>query len=307
MTSPLVIGNYEIIEKVGSGGLGEVYKAKHVETGKIVALKRLHEQYQYKEKLLGLFHKEIMIHSKVFHRHCVQFIEADLTKGNAHIVSSFVDGVNCYNLVRDHYIPPLIALCITFDMLRGIEHLHCLDIIHSDLSPSNVMVDKSGLTLVTDFGLSCVSEFEDYAGIQVGTPGYQAPERLMKKAVNQATDLYGVGIILWEMLKGSRLFFGSSPTEIKYRMEHIDVSWVNTSHSKLDHLIKQVLTISLKYHPEERFTTARDFMFAIHQCLKIPKISYTRRAILQWLVDEKRTSLPPKSPKQRIYIQKELK
>ena len=94
------IGKYEIIEKVGAGGLGEVYMARNLETGQIVALKRLHDKYQHSKRLLGLFHKEIMIHSRVSHRNCVRFIEAFLKPPNAHIVTGFVDGFNGHNLIR---------------------------------------------------------------------------------------------------------------------------------------------------------------------------------------------------------------
>jgi len=82
-----VIGHCEILELVGSGGLGEVYRARHLKTGNIVALKRLHDKYQSNPKLLGLFHKEILMHAQVSHKHCVKFIEADLTPPNAHIVN----------------------------------------------------------------------------------------------------------------------------------------------------------------------------------------------------------------------------
>ncbi len=104
------IGEYFILDLVGSGGLGQVYKAKHRRTKEIVALKRLHDQYQTNKKLLGLFHKEIMIHSQVSHPNCVRFVEACLTPPDAHIVTSFVDGYNCHSLILEHNkissIPP---------------------------------------------------------------------------------------------------------------------------------------------------------------------------------------------------------
>ena len=160
-TEQKIIGNYIIQNKVGSGGLGEVYRAVHKETGQVVALKRLHDKYQANKKLLGLFHKEIMIHSRVSHKHCIKFLGADLTPPNAHTVSEFIEGLNCHYLIREAgAIPPIIACSIMLDMLQGLEHLHCLDIIHSDITPSNVIVETTGRVLLADFGLSSEKEFE---------------------------------------------------------------------------------------------------------------------------------------------------
>jgi len=298
------IGNYKLITLVGSGGLGEVYKAQHKSTGKIVALKRLHDQYQENQKLLGLFHKEIMIQARISHRHCVKFIEADLIPGAAYIVSSYIDGYNCYNLIREKgKIPPIVAVSIVFDLLRGLEHLHCLDIVHSDLTPSNVMLNKKGLTILTDFGLSCISEVEDYAGVKVGTPGYQSPERFLREPVTKQADIYCVGIILYEMLKGSRLFFGQKREDIIKTFKNIDTSWLNTGSSELDKHLSQILITSLKYEHNKRYRTVREFMFELYNCcLKVYNISHTRRAILQWMRNERLTHEEAVPPIQRIWV-----
>lgn len=297
------IGNYEILELVGTGGLGEVYKASNRRTGEIVALKRLHDQYQDNPKLLGLFHKEIMIHSRVAHKHCIRFIEADLTPPNAHIVTNFIDGYNCHNLIRQvGAVPPLIACCIILDMLQGLEHLHCLDIVHSDITPSNIMVERTGRVLLADFGLSCHQEVEDYAGMTVGTPGYQSPERLRHEPMSVQADIYCTGIILHEMLRGERLFASMTEKEIVSRMGRLDLNWIDTGEKGLDKLLKQTLATALSVKIARRFPTARDFMYAIYHCLRPFNIRYTRRAILQWMVDQRLTEVPAAPPQQRIYV-----
>ncbi len=299
---PYKLGNYELLELVGSGGIGQVFRARNLQNEKIVALKRLHECYQNDKKLLGLFHKEIMIHSRVSHRHCVQYLDSDLTPGNAHIVTNFIEGHNTYNLVRNNgAVPPIVAASITLDMLQGLEHLHCLDIIHSDLTPSNVLVANNGLTLLVDFGLSCMPEVENYDGIIVGTPGYQAPERIEHGPISTLTDIYCSGIIFWELLTGKRLFFGYQANEVAARMKNTDLSAICTGDKNLNKALREILSIALAYKPENRFQTPRDFMYAVYQCLKYFGITHTRRAILQWLVDTELTSLPPDPPIQNIY------
>lgn len=297
------IGAYELMELVGSGGLGEVFKARNTKTDEVVALKRLHERYQTNKKLLGLFHKEIMIHSRVSHKHCVRFIGADLTPPNAHIVTEFIEGINCHNLIREAgAIPPLIACCIMLDMLQGLEHLHCLDIVHSDLTPSNIMIESTGRVLLADFGLSSEQEFENYEGMTVGTPGYQAPERLEHAPITTLADIYGAGIIFHEMLRGERLFMNMNDAETKKRMQSLKFDWISTGHKDFDKHLKTLLSTALAYRPQKRYPTPRDFMYALYVCLKAFNIRYTRRAILQWLVDKKLTRLPAQPPSQRLYV-----
>lgn len=297
------IGHYEIIEKVGSGGLGEVFRARDLRTGDIVALKRLHDKYQTNKRLLGLFHKEIMIHSRVDHRHCVRFVEAHLEPPNAHIVTGYVDGTNGHNLIRAAgAIPPLIACCIMIDALQGLEHLHCLDVVHSDITPSNIMIDKTGKVLLADFGLSCINEVEDYAGMNVGTPGYQAPERLLNEPMTTLSDIYCAGIILYEMLAGGRLFANQTPKMTLHTMKRLKFDWLKTGHRNTDKALRHILQKALSYKASKRFETPHDFMFSLFQILKAYQIRYTRRAILQWLQDRQMTPYRLEKGRQNIYI-----
>lgn len=298
-----MIGKYNILEQVGSGGLGEVYRAQHPVTGEIFALKRLHEKFQRDSKLLGLFHKETMIHSRVSHRHCVKFVEANLTPPQAHIVTEFIDGMNCNALIRKNgAVPPLVACCIMLDMLQGLEHLHCLDIIHSDITPANVMVDKSGRVVLADFGLSCNQEVEDYSGMMVGTPGYLAPERLQHAPITAQSDIYSAGIVLFELLSGQNLFYGQSLEVVAYRMKNMDTSWIATGNKTLDQFLKETLKYALAYAPTKRFPSPREFMYALYQCIKLFDIRFTKRAILQWMVERKLTNHPVEPPMQRIFV-----
>ncbi|NBO37105.1 serine/threonine protein kinase [bacterium] len=300
---PQQIGHCEILELVGSGGLGEVYRAKDKKTGHIVALKRLHDKYQNSLKLLGLFHKEILMHAQVSHKHCVKFIEANLTPPNAHIITEFIEGINCHYLLKKvGPIPPLIACCITLDLLQGLDHIHCLDMVHSDLTPANVLLEVTGRTVLADFGLSCNQEVEDYEGMTVGTPGYQAPERLSHGAMTPLSDIYNVGLIFHELLLGERIFPNPDPKEVMSKMKVLPGKFPSTGDATADEFIFKILKTSLHLNPQKRFPSARDFMFAIYQVLKVYDIRFTRRAILQWMIDAQLTTLPPAEPKQIIYI-----
>ena len=299
---PEVIGRYRILESVGSGGLGEVFKAIDSVTGEIVAVKRLHERHQSNNKLLGLFHKEIMIHSRVSHKNCVRFIAADLKPPDAHIVTSFVNGQNCHNLLRlTGALPPLVACALVLDMLQGLEHLHCLDIIHSDITPSNCLVERNGNVKLADFGLSIDEGIEDYKGMTVGTPGYQAPERVCHDPISVRSDIYCVGIILHELIAGERLFPNLSGKNLISKMKSLKYDWLNCPERDLTKVLVATLKSALAYKPGNRFENPRDFMFALYKCLKMGQIRYTRRAIQQWLLDMGLGDPPYPEPTQEIY------
>jgi serine/threonine protein kinase len=301
--TPNKIGHCEIIQLVGSGGLGEVYRAKDTRTGQIVALKRLHDKYQNNQKLLGLFHKEILMHSQVSHKHCVKFIEANLTPPNAHIITEFIEGLNCHYLLRKvGPVPPLIACSIALDLLQGLDHIHCLDIIHSDLTPANIILEVTGRTVLADFGLSCKQEVENYEGMTVGTPGYQAPERLLRDPMTRAADIYNAGLILHELLLGERLFTNPDPNDVMARMKALPIRIPASGDPQVDDYLKRMLKTALSIQANKRFPSARDFMFALYQILKAYDIRYTRRAILQWMADIRLTTLPPAEPRQNIYM-----
>ncbi len=301
--TPKTIGSCEIMELVGSGGLGEVYRAIDQKTGETVALKRLHDKYQSNQKLLGLFHKEILMHAQVSHKHCVKFIRADLTPPNAHIITEFIEGINCHYLLKKMgALPPLIACCLTLDLLQGLDHIHCLDMIHSDLTPANIILEITGRTVLADFGLSCKQDVENYEGMTVGTPGYQAPERLTHDPMTRAADIYNAGIIFHELLIGDRVFSNPDSKTVMAKMKTLPLQLPQTGDVQVDKYLEKMLKTALHLNPAKRFPSARDFMFAIYQILKAYDIRFTRRAILQWMNDANLTNVPPKEPKQTIYI-----
>jgi serine/threonine-protein kinase len=145
-------------------------------------------------------------------------------------------------------------------------------------------------------------EIENYDGIIVGTPGYQAPERVENGPISTLTDIYCAGIVFWELLAGRRLFYGYSQNEIATRMKNPDFGFINTGDKNLNKYLRDTLAIALAHKPEKRFQSPRDFMYAVYQSLKLFGITHTRRAVLQWLVDKNLTDLPPDPPKQKIYV-----
>ena len=181
---PERLGHYRIVEEVGVGGLGRVFRAIDERTGNTVAVKVLHDKYTHNRKFLGIFHRELLIMAGMHHKHIVGYLDSYFEPPNCYIVTEFVEGWSGhYFLKQVGRVPPLVALSIVIDMMKGIDHLHLHDTIHSDLSASNILIDRSGRVMVTDFGLSCQMDVEDYKNYMIGTPGYYSPEHISEAAI----------------------------------------------------------------------------------------------------------------------------
>ena len=289
MAVPKKLGRYRILREVGKGGLGQVFMAIDEKTARTVAVKILHGKFQRNVKRLGYFHRELLIASRLKNKHIVEFIDANFEPPVCYIVTEFVDGWSLHGLLkRVSPLPPLVALSIAIDMLQGIDYLHLHDMIHSDLSSPNVMIDKSGRVLVTDFGLATQDQVEDYKKYVVGTPGYYSPEHVTESAIVPKSDVYCVGLLLYEMLTGKKAVEGSRQRKVIYeKMKKIDFGLVRASDRKLQRALRKILKVSLRVKPHRRMDSAETMLFEIYKILRTFDIRYARYAIGQFLYEEK--------------------
>ncbi|MFY7929463.1 MAG: serine/threonine protein kinase [Oligoflexus sp.] len=297
------IGPYPVEYEVGAGGLGRVFRSTDPRTGRVVAVKILHDRYQESRKFLGIFHRELLIVARLKHKHIVEFVDANFDPPNCYIVTEFVDGWSLYKLMR-HFgkVPPLVALCITIDILQGIDYLHLHDTIHSDLSAPNVLISNTGKVLLTDFGLACNGEIENYKNYMVGTPGYYSPEHVVEAAIVPQSDLYCVGLLLFEMMTGEKAVKASKKREeILAAMKDIDFSAVRCDDRKMQSLVKAFLKKALKYRSGSRYVNAESMIVDIYKILKRYNIRYSRYAIRQFLADGEVAAPLPEKYIQDIY------
>ena len=296
--------NYRIVAEIGSGGLGKVYRAIDERTGKTVAVKVLHKKYQQSRRFLGIFHRELLIVSRLKHKHIVNFLDANFEPPNCFIVSEFIDGWSLHYVMKQFgRVPPLVALCIAIEVLQGIDYLHLHDMVHSDLSSPNVLIDRSGRVYVTDFGLAFQEHVEDYKNYMVGTPGYYSPEHITDAPIVPQSDLYCVGLLIYEMICGVKAVAPHKDRGVIYkRMKEVDFGKIGITDRKLRRLITKVLKSSLKISVGRRTQSAETMLFEIYEILKKYNIRYSRYGIHQMLVDGKLTPPPAKGSSQDIYF-----
>ena len=209
------------MRKLGSGGMAEVYLAEDEELGRKVALKMLNERHARDEQFVERFKREARNAAGLSHPHIVRIYDRGQAEGTYYIAMEYLDGPTLKELlVRKGPTPPLTAIKFAREILSALAEAHRHEIVHRDIKPHNVIVSPDWNVKVTDFGIarSGASQMTE-AGSIVGTAQYLSPEQARGKPVDQRSDLYSLGIVLYEMLTGKVPFTGDAAVEIA--MKHL--------------------------------------------------------------------------------------
>lgn len=226
-TGTTLAGRYLIIEELGKGGMGRVYRAKDTRLDEEVAIKFIRPEIASDKKILERFSNELKLARKVSHKNVGRMYEFMEYEGTAFITMEYVRGENLNELARKigkfnvgH------AISIARQMCQGLAEAHRLNIVHRDLKPTNIMVDADGNLRIMDFGLARVEKSSKITSQDkvIGTPAYMAPEQMEGKEIDQRTDIYSLGVIIYELLTGRLPFDAETPVGIalKQKLEDPD-------------------------------------------------------------------------------------
>src|SRR5579863_637572 len=203
----LIASRYRIIALLGKGGMGEVYRADDLTLGQAVALKFLPDTAASDEGLLERFRNEVRIARRVSHPNVCRVYDVGDVEGQPFFTMEYVDGEDLASLLRRiGRLPPDKAVEMARQLCAGLAAAHAKGVLHRDLKPANIMLDGRGQVVITDFGLAGVAD--DIRGLEVrsGTPAYMAPEQLAGKEVSTRSDIYALGLVLYEIFTGKRAF-----------------------------------------------------------------------------------------------------
>jgi serine/threonine-protein kinase len=203
----LIASRYRIIALLGRGGMGEVYRADDLTLGQPVALKFLPDEAARDQGLLERFKNEVRIARRVSHPNVCRVYDVGDVEGHTFFTMEYVDGEDLASLLRRiGRLPEDKALDIARQLCAGLAAAHAKGVLHRDLKPANIMLDGRGQVVVTDFGLAGVAEQIQGNEIRSGTPAYMAPEQLAGKEVSTRSDIYSLGLVLYEVFTGKRAF-----------------------------------------------------------------------------------------------------
>jgi serine/threonine protein kinase len=216
-TGSIFAGRYQIIEELGKGGMGKVYKAIDKKLNEEVALKIIKPEIASDKKTLERFNNELKFARKIAHKNVGRMYELMEEKGTHFITMEYVPGQDLRGLIRQTgQLTVGTALSIAKQVCEGLTEAHRLGVIHRDLKPQNIMIDKEGMARIMDFGIarSVSGKGITGAGVIIGTPEYMSPEQVESKETDQRSDIYSLGVILYEMVTGRVPFEGDTPLSV---------------------------------------------------------------------------------------------
>jgi len=221
LTGTLFANRYRVTRKLGGGGMADVYLAEDQELGRRVAVKILHERYANDDQFVERFRREATHAAGLSHPNIVSIFDRGETNGSYFIVMEYVEGRTLKELIRSRGPCPIpVAIAYTRQILSGLRYAHRNGVVHRDIKPHNVIVDPEGVVKVTDFGIARAGASQmTEEGAIIGTAQYLSPEQARGAPVDQTSDLYSTGIVLYELLTAEVPFSGDTPVEIA--MKHL--------------------------------------------------------------------------------------
>lgn len=249
----LLGGRYRVLGLLGRGGMGEVYRATDLMLGQSVALKFLPEEAAKNPRLLERFHGEVRVARMVSHPNVCRVFDIGQIDGAPYISMEYVDGEDLASLLlRIGRLPADKAVEIARKLCAGLAAAHERGVIHRDLKPQNIMINKRGEVVIMDFGLAAIAAQLSGAEARSGTPAYMAPEQLKGAAVTARSDIYSLGLVLYELFTGKRPFEAATLQQLIDRQESAHWTSISSIASDVDPAVEKVIRRCLAPDPDQR-------------------------------------------------------
>jgi serine/threonine-protein kinase len=268
----LVDGRYRLVCRVGSGGMADVWLADDQELGRRVALKVLHERFARNPEFVERFRREASHAAGLQHPNIVAVYDRGEWDGAGYIAMEYVEGPTLKEIVRERgALAPELAVDVIVQVLRAARYAHKHGIVHRDLKPHNVILDEEGRIKVTDFGIARAGASEmTETGAVMGTAHYLSPEQAQGRAVDSRSDLYSIGVMLYELLTGRVPFDAESPVTIAVRHVSEPPAAPSQINPAVPPALEAVALRAMAKRPEDRFQDADSFIAALQEARDAP-------------------------------------
>lgn len=278
------LGRYEIVSAIGKGAMGVVYRAVDPMLQRTVAVKTVNlfldeeELAEYEAR----FYQEAKAAGRLNHPNIVTIYDVGKEGQVAYMAMEFLEGKELKALLADKKPLALAtALDIAAQVADGLAYAHENDIVHRDIKPANIMILKSGLAKIMDFGIARMrtSEVRTQTGVLLGSPPYMSPEQVLGRRADHRSDIFSLGIVLYQMLTGERPFTGTEMSAIMYNVVHLSPRAPSQLNPEVPDILNFVVAKALAKAPDARYQDTRDFANDLRECRKYvesnvqPKVS----------------------------------
>jgi serine/threonine protein kinase len=260
-TGSIFAGRYQIIEELGKGGMGKVYRVLDKKLKEEIALKLIKPEIAKDKKTLERFHNELKLARKISQRNVGRMYELMEVEGTHFITMEYVPGEDLRSSIRRFgQLPVGKSISIAKQICEGLAEAHRLGVVHRDLKSNNIMIDKEGNARIMDFGIARSLEAKGItgAGVMIGTPEYMSPEQVEGKEVDQRSDIYSLGVVLYEMLTGQVPFEGDTPFTIGVKHKSEMPQNPNELNTQIPDDLNSVILRCLEKDKERRYQSPGD-------------------------------------------------
>ena len=291
----MVDGRYRIIGRLGSGGMADVYEAEDTQLGRRVALKLLHRRFAEDPEFVERFRREASSAAGLNHPNIVQVFDRGAWDGTYYIAMELLEGRTLKQVVRDHgALDPALTVDIVLQILKAARFAHRRGIVHRDIKPHNVIVDEEGRAKVTDFGIARAGASDmTETGSIMGTAQYLSPEQAQGQPVDARSDLYSIGVVLYELLAGVPPFDADSPVTIALKQVSEDPVPPRVRNPAVPRALDALVMRALRKDPAARFQSADEFIVALESAMAGAYVEPPGERLADELEEDRRSPYPP--------------
>ncbi|MDX8384895.1 MAG: serine/threonine-protein kinase [Gallionella sp.] len=266
------LGRYEVLGELGQGAMGVVYKARDPLIDRIVAIKTINlglaldEKEEYEER----FYQEAKAAGRLNHPNIVTIYDVGRSGDVAYIAMEFLEGRELRDIMNDEggLLPVNQVVDVAAQVARGLDYAHEHDIVHRDVKPSNIMVIRDGHAKITDFGIARMASaaVRTQTGMVLGSPKYMSPEQVMGKALDERSDIFSLGVMLYEMLTGQTPFKGENVNAIMYQTLNAIPAMPSVLNPSVPEMINFIVAKALAKSVDDRYQKAKEFADDLRAC-----------------------------------------
>lgn len=277
------VSHYEILEKIGEGGMGTVYKARDLDLDRIVALKFLKQKQLTDESELKRFRQEARTAASLDHPNICTVYEIGHAEDTTFIAMAYLEGTGIDERIRSGPLPLKQAVEIATQIAEGLHVAHQKGVVHRDVKSANVIVSEAGNVKITDFGLALREGQSRLTrpGFAVGTSLYMSPEQCRAEEVDRRSDIWSLGVVLYEMIAGRPPFEAEHGTAVVYAILNEEPDPVTALRSRVPMELERVVDRALSKNPGERYQHADEMAAELRRVLPLVESTASRRAVVQ--------------------------